>query len=163
MAVGPTESARMTTAREARFRIDYANSSPRSTRIIALDRTSARAIPSLVAAPSGARFLTAPGPEGRPGETLLVQDGTNVSLADALASADAVVMVATAGESAEAALRIGPECRARGIMTTGVILPLEGKDVDSSLTLKNLRRYAAMLVVATDVDYLADMLSALRA
>ena len=163
MAPWPTESARMTTAREARFRIDYANSTARSTRIIALDRASARAIPSLVPATSGARFLTALDPEGRPGETLVAQDGANVSLADALASADAVVMIASAGESAEAALRIGPECRARGIMTTGVILPLEGKDVDSSLTLKNLRRYAAMLVVTTDVDYLADMLGALRA
>lgn len=164
MGTWPTESARMTTARESRFRIDHPNSRPRATRIIALDDASARAIADLEEATSGgARFLTCLEGEQRSDQTLVARDGSKVPLAEALAAADAVVMVTLAGESAEAALRIGPECVRRAIMTTGVILPAPGNDVDCSVALKNLRRYAAMLVVATDVDYLVEMLRALRA
>ena len=35
-----SESARMTTAEEARYRIDYPNSKPRATKVIALDPPS---------------------------------------------------------------------------------------------------------------------------
>ena len=164
MGEWPTESARMSTAREARFRIDQPNSRPRATRIIALDRASANAMMALdEAATSGARFLVCLDAEGRSDAALVGRDGSKVRVADALAGADAVVLVATAGESADAALWIGPECVARRIMTTGVILASPGSEADCSVALKNLRRYAAMLVVTTDVEYLADMLHALRA
>ena len=132
---------------------------------IALDRASARATTGLeqAATTSGARFLFCLDGEGRSDDALVAGDGSKVRLAEAVAGADAVVLVATAGERAEAARWIGPECAARRIMTTGVILGSPGGEVDSSVALKNLRRYAAMLVITTDVEYLADMLRALRA
>jgi hypothetical protein len=43
----PTESARMTTAEEARFRVDYPNSKPRSVKVIALDPPSERVVKRL--------------------------------------------------------------------------------------------------------------------
>jgi hypothetical protein len=95
---------------------------------------------------------------------LVASDGSRVKLSEELESADLVVMVASAGESGEAAAIIGAACLARGIMTTGVILTsVHGQDQGASVTLKNLRRYAAMLVVTSDEEYLADMLAALRA
>ena len=42
-----TESARMTTAEEARFRIDYPNSKPRAVKVIALDPPSERVVKRL--------------------------------------------------------------------------------------------------------------------
>jgi hypothetical protein len=154
----------MTTAHQARFRIEHPNSRPRATRIIALDQASAQALRALIeAVTDGARFLIAPDAEGRSDGTLLAGDESKVPMAEALSGADAVVMVASARENAEAALRIGPECVVRGIMTTGVILAAPGDEADCSVALRNLRRYTAMLVVATDVEYLAEMLRALRA
>ena len=40
MQLGLSESARATTAEEARFRINYPNSRPRKSRVIALDKTA---------------------------------------------------------------------------------------------------------------------------
>ena len=48
-------------------------------------------------------------------------------------------------------------------MTTGLILREKHEDADNSVTLKNMRPYAAMLVVASGDDYIPAMLSALRA
>jgi hypothetical protein len=167
-----SESARMSTAREARFRIDHPNSLPRVTRIIALDEKSARVIPSLIRSTSDrTRFLISAvtgGSSPRAGDaasdaTLVASDGSNVRLSDELAAADAVVMVASAGEKAEAAAIIGGACRARGILATAVILTSPEGELDASATLMNLRPYAAMLVVTSDEEYLADMLAALRA
>jgi hypothetical protein len=39
-----SESARMSSAAEARFRIDYPNSQPRVTKVVALDETSERVV-----------------------------------------------------------------------------------------------------------------------
>ena len=166
-----SESARMNSAREARFRIDHPNSVTRVAKVIALDARSAQLFPSL--ATSGrARFLTAPAPGVPPSAEedgakedllLLASDGSPARLSDELRSADLVVMVATAGERAEAAAIIGGACFARAIMTTGVILAQPEREAEASVTLNDLRPYAAMLVVTSDEEYLADMLTALRA
>ena len=62
-----TESARMTTAEEARYRINYPNSSPRAVKVVALDRPS-EAVVKRVAQGSWQRatFFTAPKIEGAP-------------------------------------------------------------------------------------------------
>ena len=58
MQLNRSESARVTTASEARFRVDYPNSRPRVSRIIALDRESHAALLALKGQPwNGARFL----------------------------------------------------------------------------------------------------------
>ena len=64
-----SESARMASAAEARFRIDAPNSKPRAVKVIALDRPSEAAIKRLSGPQwSNATFLTASSFAGMPGK-----------------------------------------------------------------------------------------------
>ena len=165
----PSSCARA--AAEARFRIDYPNSRPRATKVIALDAESERALrPLQESAWNGARFFTFAGASGL-GEGLerLAIDaklrdhaGREVGLAAEVASADSVIMVVGAGSSAAAAEVIGNACHVRGVMTTGLVIA-GSEDGAVSRTLRNLRPFAAMLVVARGTEYVAEMLTALRA
>jgi hypothetical protein len=152
-----SESARMSSAAEARFRIDAPNSKPRAIKIIALDPPSERAVKQLAqAAWSQASFFTASAFSGAPRKdesfsmTGWLSDlaGRTTDLINEVDSADLVVMVATAGESASAAAIIG------GPGTTDEAL---------SKTLAQLRPWSLMLVIASGEDYIEDMLVALRA
>lgn len=165
-----SESARATSAAEARFRLDAPNSWPRETRIVALDPAAERAMRSIADGPwIGARFLTlvattpaGDGLEGVPIDvTLRDGEGREGRLADTLASADTVVMIATSSAGAKAAAVIGGACSARGIMATGLVVA--SADGDAERALRSLRPHAAMLVVASGAEYIPEMLSALRA
>jgi hypothetical protein len=168
----PGSCARAATAEEARFRIDYPNSKPRATKVIALDRESERVLRTLQdSAWNGARFLTFAG-ASRLGEGLeqLTIDaklrdaaGREVGLVAEVESADSVIMVVGAGSSAEAAEVIGNACLVRGVMTTGLIIARPERSAEVSRTLRNLRPFAAMLVVSSGAEYVAEMLTALRA
>jgi hypothetical protein len=167
-----SESARMMTAEQARFRINYPNSKPRATKIVALDEESAETLKSFAGFPwNGARFLTfvsatsgGEGLEDLPVDATLVDvDGKEVRLTEELKGADMVAMVTSEGKRADAAAAIGNACLVRGIMTTGMILPRPGAEEEVTRTLKALRPYAHMLVVASDTDYIPEMLTALRA
>ncbi len=166
-----SESARMASAAEARFRIDAPNSRPRAVKVIALDRTSEGVLEQLGDAWSHATFLTASSFEGAPRREpftvigwLSDLAGRAKSLVDEVATADLVVMVATAGKDAQAAAIIGEACMAKHVMTTALLLGSGAVD-DAALarTLATLRPYARMLVIANSDDYIADMLIALRA
>jgi hypothetical protein len=167
----PSESARATSATEARFRIDAANARARATTVLALDRPSAAVIARLAKSPrAGTSFLTipteAPGLDGSFSVSGWLRDlaGHARDLADEIAGADQVVMVATAGENAEAASIIGEACSVRRIMTTGLILADSStQDEVLSRTLSHMRPWALMLVVASGQEYIEDMLTALRA
>ena len=90
--------------------------------------------------------------------------GRTKSLVDEIASADLVVMIASAGESAQAAAIIGEACGVKHVMTTVLILGSENtSDEALAKSLAQLRPYAMMLVIATGDDYIEDMLIALRA
>jgi hypothetical protein len=168
----PGSCARAATAAEARFRIDYPNSRPRATKIIALDGESEEALrPLQDGAWNGARFLTFTG-ASRLGEGLeqLTIDaklrdaaGSEVGLVAEVESADSVIMVIGAGSSAAAAEVIGNACLARGVMTTGLVIASPETSAELSRTLRNLRPFAAMLVVSSGAEYVAEMLTALRA
>src|SRR4249920_2687311 len=97
-----TESARMTTAEEARFRIDYPNSKPRAVKVIALDAPSELVVKRLAQGNwQRASFLTALKFDGAPrgGEGWSMQAwlsdlaGRTKDLVDEVASADLIVMV----------------------------------------------------------------------
>jgi hypothetical protein len=166
-----TESARMSSAKEARFRIDAPNSLPRATKVIALDAPSERVVKRLAAGRwNGAAFLTAkafgPAPGGNDTLTGWLSDlaGRTKSLMDEVNSADLVVMVATAGENVPAASLIGEACSLRRVMTTALIAGAAGQPDDVlAKTLAQLRPWALMLVIANSDDYIEDMLRALRA
>ena len=168
-----SESARMTTAAEARFRIDYPNSRPRVVKVIALDAPSERVVKRVAErAWQRASFFTAlkfdgtpPGGAGWSMQAWLSDlAGRTKTLIDEVASADLVVMVSSAGTSAQAAAVIGEACAAHKIMSTALIIDSgQTSDDELSKTLASLRPYASMLVIATGEDYVADMLVALRA
>src|SRR5690242_10384016 len=129
-----SESARVTTAAEARFRINAPNSRQRVIKIIALGHTSERLVKHLATREwNQATFFTASAFDGAPREAqkfsmagwLTDLAGRTKSLMDEIASADLVVMIAASGENAEAAAIIGEACSAKRVMTTALILGSE--------------------------------------
>jgi hypothetical protein len=182
-----SESARMSSAAQARFRIDYPNSEPRVTKVVALDEMSERVVKRVAQqAWQRANFFTsltfdgAGGGEdrsmqGRPMQGWSMQAwsmkawlsdlaGRTKALVDEVASADLVVMVSSAGAGAQAASVIGEACAARKVMTMALIIGSEQRsDEDLSKTLAALRPYASMLVIANGDEYVEEMLAALRA
>jgi len=166
-----SESARMASAAEAKFRIDAPNSRPRAVKVIALDQPSERVVKDLAARPwNGASFFIASAFGGAPrqGESFAgwLSDlaGRTKNLIEEVNSADLVVMVATAGQDAPAASIIGEACSLKRVMTTALVLG--GTNISDevlSKTLSQLRPWALMLVIASAEEYIADMLTALRA
>ena len=167
-----TESARMSSAAEARFRIDYPNSEPRVVKVVALDHASERVVKQVARQHwQRADFFTSL----RLDRTARSQAwsmqawlsdlaGRTKALVEEVASADLVVMVASAGDAAEAASVIGEACAARKVMTTALIIGSNrASDEDLSRTLRSVRPYASMLVIASDDEYIEEMLAALRA
>lgn len=159
--------ARAATAEEARFRVDYPNSRPRSSRVIALDEAAARIVASIAALPwEGARFLSYAGTTpvgeaaGLAADALLrSSDGGESLLSQQLDRADLAVMVAGGEAATDAASVVGRACRDRSIMTAGLVVAGPGE----AAAVNALRPYASVLVVSRDEDYVPDMLVALRA
>ena len=149
-----TESARMSSAAEARFRVDAPNSRPRAVKVIALDAQSEPVVDDLAQRPwNGAEFLTA---------SDLASDPAR--LREAIDTADLVVMVATAGGHPRDVALIGEACSRQRVTTTGLIVSeAETSDEVLSETLGRLRPWMLMLAIASSRDYIEDMLLALRA
>jgi hypothetical protein len=168
-----SESARMTTAEEARFRINYPNSKPRAVKVIALDPASEAVVKQLAQSKwQQASFFTSLKFDGAPrsGEGWSMKAwlsdlaGRTKDLIDEVASADLVVMVASAGTKPAVAAVIAEACGVRKVMTTALIIGSEASsDEDLSRTLASLRPHASMLVIANDDEYIEEMLVALRA
>ncbi|WFU51422.1 hypothetical protein [Sinorhizobium terangae] len=172
MQLGLSESARFATAEEARFRIEYPNSSPRKSRVIALDEPSLALLSTLADMSwSGAHFLRYVGAKGAtdslhmlPVDAVLEDlEGRTVSLADEIADADIIVMITTAGTAADAAEVIGNACFVRNKLTTGLVRNADSVSAeDLARTLTTMRPFAAMLVISNGDEYVGEMLSALR-
>lgn len=168
-----SESARMTTAEEAKFRIDAPNSRPRAIKIIALDKRSEAVVKKLAEGKwNKASFFASvhfdsPLQEGADWSMKTwLNDiaGRTIKLMDEVNTADLVVMVASAGEKAEAASVIGEACTAKRVQATALILDRKSaSDEALSNTLLHLRPFVSMLVVADDDEYIESMLIALRA
>ena len=167
-----SESARMSSAAEARYRIDAPNSKPRAVKVIALDHAERARHQGAGAAQVEPRERSSPrrrsAARRKQGESfagwLCDLAGRTKDLIDEVNSADLVVMVAAAGESAQAASIIGEACSVKRVMTTALVIGGAAvSDEALSKTLSHLRPWALMLVIASAEDYIADMLTALRA
>jgi len=158
----PSESARMSSAAEARYRVQAPNSKPRSIRVIALDASSEAILRRLAKGSwRHARFLTAS--ENVDG-WLSDFTGGRRDLMDEVDTADLVVMVATPGGHAQAASIIGEACSLRRVMTTALVVGARSApDEAVSKTLAQVRPWSLMLVIASPDDYIDDMLVALQA
>jgi hypothetical protein len=155
-----SESARMSSAAEARFRVQAPNSKPRSIKVVALDGASEPVVRRLAAgAWQHATFFLA-APDG----SLRDLSGRVQAVSDAVAAADLVVMIASPGGHAQAAAGIGAACSDRRIMTTSLVIGAAGASDDAlSTTLAQVRPWSLMVVIANPDDYIDDMLVALRA
>jgi hypothetical protein len=168
-----SESARMASAAEARFRINAPNSRLRAVKVIALDRSSDRVVKRLAEANwnqasffTAAAFAGASKPDPAFSMTGWLSDvaGRTTDLVNEVDGADLVVMVATAGQNASAAAIIGEACSVKRVNTTGLIIAGAGTSDEALATsLSQLRPWSLMLVIASAEDYVADMLTALRA
>jgi hypothetical protein len=141
----------MSSAAEAAFRVQAPNSRPRTIKVVALDPAGEAVVRRLAAGSwKQARFYSA--------------DTFTRNLAEEVATADLVVMVAGPGGHAGAASAIGRACSDRRIMTTGLVVDARTASEQSlSKTLSQLRPWSLMVVIADVDSYIEDMLAALRA
>src|SRR5260370_37080871 len=153
-----SESARMSSSAEARFRVQAPNSTPRAIKVIALDAVGEAVVTRLAAGGwKHATFLTA-------GAALRDLAGSLRSVPDEVAAADLVVLVAGPGGRAQAASIIGQACSLRRVTTTGFVVGVAAaSEASLSETLAQLRPWSLMVVIANSDDYIDDMLTALRA
>ena len=173
MLLGMSESARVTTNAESVFRIDYPNSRPRKSRIIALDDHSLATLKELESHQwNDAHFLryierkavSSSLPMQSFDAVLEDGDGNQRGLVEEIEDADVIVMVITAGTDAAAAETIANASFVRNRLTTGLVLNTGDVSSDSlARTLTAMRPFAAMLVVSSGAEYIDAMLTALRA
>lgn len=163
--------ARAATAEEARFRVTYPNSGRRVSRIFALDPIAAETMYRITEEPwNGAHFLTLVSQDPiDPDETsaadlpLSHPDGSPARLDEEMEGADVVVLLTADGKSEGAAEVIARECFNRNIMCAGLALSAGQSDATVDRAVNSMRRFARVLVVARDDDYIPAMLTALRA
>ena len=78
--------------------------------------------------------------------------------------ADLVIMVASAGGHAQAAAIVGRACSLQRVTTTALVVGADRAPGNAlSKTLAQLRPWSLMVVIASDDDYIEDMMTALRA
>ena len=150
----------MTSAAEARFRVQAPNSLPRAITVIALDAAGRTVAERLAAAGwRHASFLTALSPDA-----VRDLDGGSRGIDTEVAAADLVVLLAGPGGHADAASIIGEACSRRRVTTTGFLVgAITAAEPDVAKTLAQLRPWSLMVVIAKSDDYIDDMMSALRA
>ena len=155
-----SESARMSSAAEARFRVQAPNSLPRAIKVIALDAMGEAVVRRIagIGWNHAAFFIAASGDE------LSDLTGQPRSVTREVDAADLVVLVAGPGGDARAASIIGQACSLRRVMTTGFIVGVSAASEKAlSKTLAQLRPWSLMVVIAESDDYIDDMMMALRA
>lgn len=157
----PGSCARAATVAEARFRIDRPVAPARAPRIIALDDGAAEVVRRTAALPwANARFSVCEATGGADAVVLRGIDGGTATLADELASADVVVMIATSDAGASCAHTIGEACWQRAVQTAGLVVS-EGPG--SVRAVAALRPHARVLLPGADESDVVDLLTALRA
>lgn len=171
-----SESARNSTAHEAAFRVQYPNSQPRTIKVIALDRDSAGMVEE-VARMSWARasFFNSCSFGGKLPDSKVVREGSLKGWLNDIAGhardmvaeiddANIVVLVIHAGCDASTGAVIGEAAAIRRKSVIGLVMDAEtANEAELARTMKGMRPFTKMLVVAKGHDYIAEMLHALRA
>ncbi len=166
---GQNQSVLATLPEEQRYRVDKPNSRPRTAVLIGLDPMTRDLVETLVAERPDRRraFDVSPRPLADATAVpswLAALTAKTAALTEAITEANIVIVIAAAGSDAQAAAVIGDACRARGVrMTALVVNAKQHNDQEVAATLAQLRPLAAMVVVAGDDVYVADMLQALQA
>ena len=167
-----SESARVTSKAESRYRLPYPNSLQRAVKVIALDAPSAELLNELSRLTwNGAQFFTAaPLSEAKTSDDHSLKAwlndlaGHTLDLVDEVGNSDFVVVVTAAGQDAQSVSVIAEICEMHHKTLIALVVPTEGDSDDKvAQSLKHLRPYARMLVVTHGRDYVETMLTALRA
>ena len=147
-----SESARMSSAAEAKFRLPAAATVSRVVTVIGLDPAGEEVVARLALTPwPGVRFFPA----------LALERGERAL--DDIADGDLVVMVVTAGADARAAERVGRACSDKRVHTaTFVLRDATTTDAALSATLAQVRPWSLMVVIAGDRGYVGDLLRSFR-
>ena len=156
----PSSCARAATAAEARYRIQRPIAPARAPRIIALDDRAVEVVRRAATLDwTNARFYAC-----EPGDGAVTLRGIEgrrpATLADELASADVVVMIATDDAGADSADTIGKACWQRSIMTAGLVV---SDDDAADRAVAALRPHARVLLPGADESDVIELLTALRA
>jgi hypothetical protein len=148
-----SESARMSSAAEARFRLRAAASVSRVVKVVALDPACDDVLARLAEESwNGVTFFPASS----------VADRTDRVLDD-ITAGDLVVMVAAAGTDGSAAAVIGKACSDSRVHTaTLVVGAASAGDAALSKTLAQVRPWSLMVVIVGDDNYVADILRSFR-
>lgn len=107
-----------------------------------------------------ARFSVCEATDGADAVLLRGVDGGTATLADELASADVVVMIATSDAGAGCAHTIGKACWQRAVQTAGLVV---SDGPGSARAVAALRPHARVLLPGADESDVVDLLTALRA
>jgi hypothetical protein len=157
--------ARAATAEEARYRIDRPIAPSRAGRIVALDARAAEVLARTAQLDwANARFYVCESSGEEPEEILLRGiDGSPATLADELAMASVVVMIATSDAGAGCAYALGKACWERGIQTAALVLG-DGthQDTAAAAAVAALRPHARVLLPSASESDVVDLLTALR-
>jgi hypothetical protein len=165
-----SESARVTTAAEARFRVRDPNSMPRAIMVVALDSRSAHLVEGLASRNwrHVSFFITGAVHEGyeKAGRSiqqwLTDMSGHAADLVAEVARADIVQLVATAGGDTSAASLIAEACAFQRVKTSGLIIDdQESGQAALSRSLRALRPWVVTLSVVGSTDDIDEMLHAL--
>ena len=151
----------MSSAAEARYRVQAPNSRPRAITVVGLDAAAESVVRRLAGEGwQQAAFFLATSAD----DSLTDLAGGRRGVDDTIAASDLVILVAGPGGGARSAAAIGRACSHRRIMTTGcLVLADRSSESDVSKTLAQLRPWSLMLVIARSDDYIDDMMAALRA
>lgn len=157
--------ARAASAQEAAYRIDKPIAPSRAGRVIALDEEAAEVLarPARMEWANARFYVCASVAEDGETVTLRTIDGGPATLADELASASVVVMVATGDSGAGCAYALGKACWERGIQTAGLVVG-DGthQGTAAAAAVAALRPHARVLLPDADELDVVDLLTALR-
>ena len=157
--------ARAASVEESRYRIDKPIAPSRAGRVVALDQQAAEVLARTAQLEwANARFYVCESSgDGQDNVLLRGIDGGPATLADELASASVVVMVATTDAGADCAYALGKACWERGIQTAGLVIG-DGTHggTAAAAAVAALRPHARVLLPSADEDDVVDLLTALR-
>jgi hypothetical protein len=146
-----SESARMSSAAEARFRMPAPASVARIVNVVALEPACDDVLARLSERSwNGVSFFPASAVANR-------------ELAEEVVSGDLVVMLAVAGTDASKAALVGRVCSDRRVHTAAFVLRnASTSDEALSRTLAQVRPWSLMVVIAGDEGYVEDILRSFR-
>jgi hypothetical protein len=160
-----SESSRMSSADEARFRVQASPSTSRALNVIALDPACDGLVARLRTHPwNGVAFFPASAlRDAVQTETAATAGGHVGSPLEDMAAADFVVMIARSGGNAQGASVIGEICSLQRVTTTTLVVhAAPSTDEALSKTLAQVRPWSLMVVVVSDESYVESILRSFR-